>query len=289
LTAKPVLRHAFGLLLILAAAVTAVYAAGSAAIWRAPVAALSLPVGLPVERVSLNEPGRPKLEGWLAQGSGKCGAVLLLHGRGSNKGAMAERARMLHEKGLSVVLFDLPGHGESGGDIKGFGFGEIEAVARMATLLHQRFPGQRIGAIGSSLGAASLVLAHDEFKADAYVVESMFATLEQTTAQRMRIPFLRSLQAKIMLAQLPFRMGFSADDVRPVMVIGKMTSPILILTGAGDQLVDSAQTSEIFDAITAPKKLVTFDGIGHQDLRAFDEEKYDREVLPFFTHILCQL
>jgi pimeloyl-ACP methyl ester carboxylesterase len=54
-----------------------------------------------------------KLSAWFVSGSPGTGAILLLHGIRSNKGAMLPRARFLNALGFSVLLVDLQAHGES--------------------------------------------------------------------------------------------------------------------------------------------------------------------------------
>ncbi|MGB8816625.1 MAG: alpha/beta fold hydrolase [Rhizobiaceae bacterium] len=285
---KSLIRPIAGASLFAAGLAGILYTAGSAAIARVPVVELALPADFAVERVVLKAEGEPELAGWVSPGTAKCGVVLLLHGRGSNKTAVAERARMLHGGGMSVVMFDLPGHGESGGETRGFGYQEIGAVARMADYIKARFPDRKTAAVGASLGAASLVLAQDHFKPDAYVLEELFTTLQETTAQRMRLPLLKDAQAKIMLAQLPWRLGFSADDVRPLDKMATISSPVLLLAGSDDPFVDPAQTLRIFDAISAPKQLFVFKGAKHQNLQAYDPATYKTNVLPFVQKAICK-
>ncbi len=287
MTFKPFVRLLISLALFSGAFLGIVYAGGTMAISRAPIAAVEMPSDFPVEKVELSTDGQPNLSGWVSRGNGKCGVALILHGRGSNKSTMSERGKLLHDAGMSVVLFDLPGHGESGGDIRGFGYDEVTAVARMADYIKKEFPGQKTAAIGTSLGAASLVLAQERFAPDAYVLEELFATLEETTAKRMLLPAFQEVQAKIMLAQLPYRLGNSADDVRPVDRISGLKSPVLLLSGSEDPFADPKQIQQLYDAITAPKQLVIFEGAGHQNLQWYDPLTYQASVLPFVQKAIC--
>jgi pimeloyl-ACP methyl ester carboxylesterase len=284
-------RHARRLALIVVAGAVAlsiaVWQNGTASIARGALAEQPLPSGLAVEAVVLRETGKPALSGWLSAREAGCATVLLLHGRGSNKGAMAQRARLLADSGFSVALFDLRGHGGSEGDVRGFGYAEGEDVDRMLAYLRARFPGQAIGAVGSSLGAASLLFADLDQAADAYVLEQLYSTLDQTAALRAPLPLARDLQARVLLAQMPLRLGYSAADVRPVDRIGRLRRPILLLAAAADPYVGTDQTEALKDAAGADARLVWFEGAGHVDLQRQDPALYARSVVPFLIEALC--
>lgn len=260
---------------------------GSMLIAREPRQALTAPGDLPVERVALDQADAPELVGWVADRKGSCGAIVLLHGRGANRMAMSQRAKMLFDAGYSVILFDLSGHGESGGTIQGFGYTEGQDAARILAYARQHFPSQKVGALGSSLGAASLVFAAPGTLADAYVLEQLYATLRETTAWRMPFRFLRGLQADVLLAQLRLRLGFSADDVRPVDRIGKIGKPLILLAGSADPFIDRDQVAAL-QAAAAGSPLIWFEGAGHVDLLRYDRLRYRDAVLPFLSTNLCQ-
>ncbi|MEW6631226.1 MAG: alpha/beta fold hydrolase [Pseudomonadota bacterium] len=264
-----------------------VWRVGSMLIAREPRQSLTAPADLPYERVALNQAGAPELDGWIADRKGSCGAIVLLHGRGANRLAMAQRAKMLFDAGYSVALFDLSGHGESGGAVQGFGYTEGEDAARIIAYAREHFPGQKLGALGSSLGAASLVFATPRALADAYVLEQLYATLRETTAWRMPFRFLRGFQADVLLAQMPLRLGFSADDVRPVDRIGKIGKPLILLAGSVDPFIDHGQVMALQHA-AAGSPLVWFEGAGHVDLLRYDQPRYRDAVLPFLSRNLCQ-
>ncbi|MGO4843869.1 hypothetical protein AB4144_67475, partial [Rhizobiaceae sp. 2RAB30] len=77
-------------------------------------------------------------------------------------------------------MFDLSGHGESAGDRRGFGYTEGDDAGRILAYARQRFPDRRIAAVGQSLGAAAFVFAAPAARADAYVLEQLYATLRET-------------------------------------------------------------------------------------------------------------
>ena len=249
--------------------------------------ALAEPGDLPVARVVLDQAGAPELVGWVADRKGSCGSIVLLHGRGANRLALVQRAKLLFDAGYSIVLFDLSGHGESGGAIQGFGYTEGQDAARIIAFARQRFPGERLGAVGSSLGAAAFVFAAQYAPADAYVLEQLYASLRETTAWRMPFHFWRGFQADVLLAQMPLRLGLSADNAKPVDRLGKIGEPLMLLAGSIDPFIDRGQVLALQNAAVG-SQLVWFEGAGHVDLLRYDQPRYRDVVLPFLATKLCR-
>ena len=278
---------AIGLVGLVAAGGAFDWHVGTMLIARKPQKSLVAPADLPVERVVLDQADAPELVGWVANRKGSCGAIVLLHGRGASRLSLVQRASLLFDAGYSVVLFDLSGHGESGGTTQGFGYSEGQDAARIIAFARRRFPGQKIGASGSSLGAAAFVFAARQAPADAYVQEQLYATLRQTTARRMPFHFWRGLQADVLLAQMPLRLGLSADDVKPVDRLRKIGAPMLLLAGSIDPFIDHGQVLALQSA-AAGSQLVWFEGAGHVDLLRYDQPRYRDAVLPFLATKLCR-
>ncbi|MER8434485.1 alpha/beta hydrolase [Mesorhizobium caraganae] len=270
-----------------AAACSVYWHIGTMLIAREPRQALAEPGDLPVARVVLDQAGAPELVGWVADRKGSCGSIVLLHGRGANRLALVQRAKLLFDAGYSIVLFDLSGHGESRGAIQGFGYTEGQDAARIIAFARQRFPGERLGAVGSSLGAAAFVFAAQQAPADAYVLEQLYASLRETTAWRMPFHFWRGFQADVLLAQMPLRLGLSADNAKPVDRLGKIGEPLMLLAGSIDPFIDRGQVLALQNAAVG-SQLVWFEGAGHVDLLRYDQPRYRDAVLPFLATKLCR-
>ncbi|GAB2837908.1 hypothetical protein GCM10027277_00940 [Pseudoduganella ginsengisoli] len=114
------------------------------------------PPDLQARDVSLPADGYT-VRGWFVPGTPGVGAVLLLHGVRGDRMAMLQRARMLKQSGYSVLLVDLPAHGESGGGHITFGWREAAGVRSALDWLRHEVPMEKAGVIGVSLGAAALV------------------------------------------------------------------------------------------------------------------------------------
>jgi len=220
---------------------------------------------------------------WLP-GRGR-GAVLLLHGIHGDRRDMADRARFLNAQGYAVLLIDLPGQGASTASSVTFGLREADGVRAALEELRRRAPGQRIGVIGVSLGAASLVLCRDCPPVDAVVLESMYPTIEEAVANRLRMrlgPVGGPLSA-LLLWQLPLRLNIRPDALHPIKYLGQVKAPVLIAAGSADLHTTLAETQRLYEAAAQPKALWVVEGAAHVNLHAYAQEEYERRIGAFLA------
>lgn len=225
------------------------------------------------------------IAGWLARGKPGHGAVLLLHGIHANRTQMLGRARFLQDAGYSVLLIDLPAHGESIGERITFGAGEADGINSALAFLRSELPGERIGVIGMSLGAASFVLARPSMAPDAVVLESMFPTLSEAVANRLagRFGSLAAHLPPLLLWQLPLWTGVTEKQLRPIEVLPALHAPLLIASGTDDQDTTWAETERLFAVANQPKELWAVQGAAHVDLYAYDPSAYQARILKFLA------
>ena len=220
---------------------------------------------------------------WLP-GRGR-GAILLLHGIHGDRRDMADRARFLNTLGYAVLLIDLPGQGASTASFVTFGLREADGVRAALEELRRRAPGQRIGVIGVSLGAASLVLCRDCPPVDAVVLESMYPTIEEAVANRLRMrlgPVGGPLSA-LLLWQLPLRLGIRPDALHPIKYLGEVKAPVLIAAGSADLHTTLSETQRLYEAAAQPKALWVVEGAAHVNLHAYAREEYERRIGAFLA------
>ena len=228
------------------------------------------------------------MTGWFSPGQPGQGAVLLLHGVRSNRLAMLDRAQWLHRAGYAVLLIDLPAHGESTGSRISFGSREAEGVRASLRYLHQQLPGERVGVIGVSLGAASFMLSNFEPAPNAAVLESMYPTIDEAVADRLRIHAgtVGAWFAPVLLSQLPLRLGIRSGVLRPIDHMAALRAPVLIASGAIDEHTTADETQRVFASAVEPKELWLVSGAAHVDLYRFDPKTYETRVFGFLDEYL---
>lgn len=195
-----------------------VFALGPLLTAPAPTAVSTLSADFPVESMEIPSQQGVTVHGWLARGKPGGGVLLLVHSMRSNRMEMLSRARFLKDQGYSVLFIDLQAHGETAGDHITFGLREAENVEASIAFLRKTFPSERMGAIGASLGAAAIVLAQQNLKLDAVILESLHPTLEAAVDNRLKLHFgdHGSILLPLMLWQLSFYLDVSLDALRGV-------------------------------------------------------------------------
>jgi alpha-beta hydrolase superfamily lysophospholipase len=246
-----------------------------------PCAAGAPPPELQAEAVRFETSTGGSVAGWFASGQPGRGAVLLLHGVRGSRHAMTARSLFLHRLGIATLAIDLPGHGESRAPRITFGANESHAVTAALEWLARRCPGARVGAIGVSLGAASLVLARPDPAPAAVVLESMYPTIEEAVADRLDLHLFAGAGqlAPALLWQMPWRLGIARTQLHPIDALPALHSPLLIAAGSLDRHTTLAETQRLYAAAQAPEKsLWIVPGAAHVDLHAFAPAEYERRI-----------
>jgi len=116
------------------------------------------------EDVTFNSRDGIVLKGWWFEVPGADRAVVLVHGRGRNRVNSdfmeAGIAKLLLVHGYSVLLFDLRGHGESGGTRYTLGIEEPRDILAAIDLAATKadIERRRVAIIGESLGGGSAIM-----------------------------------------------------------------------------------------------------------------------------------
>ena len=200
--------------------------------------------------------------------------VILVHGFNRNRtgdNALVLTSRLL-ELDFNVLLFDMRGHGESGGDQLSAGYFEKWDVLGTYDFLVQRgdSPGG-IGVLGWSLGGATALLAAAEEPAiRAVVADSSFADVQDLIAQKTvsatvfpewAVPaFVPGMK---IISRVLY--GIDVGAVVPEKAAGTLGYPILVIHGGADSRVPAEQSVLIHASAPAGSELWLIPGSDHAD------------------------
>jgi alpha-beta hydrolase superfamily lysophospholipase len=184
------------------------------------------------------------------------GALLMVHGAGSQKENQHDVARGARAAGLAAVCFDQRGHGESDGAI---GDGALDDIAAMATLLPRP-----LALRGTSMGGCLAIAAAERVGAEAVV--AIAAAVPELLLQGLRGGFFG------------FRWDPSYEGLLESIDLGaiveRMRIPLLLMHAEGDERVPVAHSVALHErAGMAVKKLIVPPGGHHQSIQ------HDAELL----------
>ncbi len=247
------------------------------------------PVGAPpsditAETVAIPAPDHV-VAGWFVDRAKATGAVLLLHGVGGDRTQMGHRIRLFRDAGYAVLAIDLAAHGETHFQRITFGHAESRSAEAAITWLRGRLPKARIAVVGMSLGGAAALLGNGPVKADAVVLEAVYADIRHATADRIEMVaggVARPLQWPLVLAASVL-LGIAPAELRPLAQIARLRSPVLIIAGGRDLHTPIADSRAMFAAAKEPKALWVIEDAAHTDFEQFAPADYRRRVLGFLS------
>ena len=221
-----------------------------------------------------------KLDAWYVAVPNAKGSVALFHGHGGKKTGVLKEAVSFQQLGYNTLLVDFRAHGNSEGNTCTIGYKEGEDV-KLGYEYLQKTGEKNIVLWGISLGAAAVTNAMDKYSISPskIILEMPFASLPEAVSGRVRI---MGLPAEPVSTLLTFwggvEHGFWAFKMKPFEYVKKIKCPVLLQWGKNDPRVTEKETNQIFENITAKKKLVVYENSGHESLCTNEHDKWMTEV-----------
>jgi pimeloyl-ACP methyl ester carboxylesterase len=242
-------------------------------------------------------PGGIGLAGWYipaASGLPPDGpTVVLVHGWGSNKSALLDRAAMLHGS-YNLLLLDLRNHGQSGEASTTQGVREAGDLRAMLDWLEASKGPERVAVLGVSMGGATaLVEATRDDRVDAVIAESTHASIAtaiQTRLERAGYPLAMPGSWAVLLGSL-MRTGVDVSSADPIQAIDRLDGrPVLLLDAGQDDTIgvsDAVDMQSAGEASGSAVELVVCDAAGHGAAPEACPEAYAAAVLGFLERALA--
>ena len=203
--------------------------------------------GLDYEEVNLRAQDGVALHGWNVPVTDPRATLLFFHGNAGNISHRMDSIEIFHRLGLSVLIIDYRGYGQSEGSPSESGT-EKDARAAWRWLIEEA--GQAptdIVLFGRSLGAAVAAELAGEVDPAAVILESPFRSVPAIAGDV--YPFIPARQ----LARLAYN---TEQAVRHV------DAPILVIHSRDDEIIPFSHGLAVHDAAEAPKQMLPIRG-GH--------------------------
>lgn len=241
------------------------------------------------ESVAIQSPDKVSLHAWYYMPENpNGGAVILLHGVGSNREDTVALGNVFLKQGYTALEPDLRGHGESGG-LATYGALEDGDIRAWLDWLERREGSTRIYGFGASLGAAVLLdsLKH-ETRFRAVVAESSyfdFPSIARERIARMLPPGLKWVAIPFVdsgLAWARWRDGVDLRQASPADGLKSSKVPVLLIHGLEDDKT-SPENSRHLASTNPAVQLWLVPGSGHADAWKTARSEFESRVNEWFS------
>lgn len=227
-------------------------------------------VGLDFESVSITTEDDLRLSAWWIPANPARGVLLFCHGNAGNISHRLDSIRQFHALGLSVLIFDYRGYGESEGRPSEVGtYRDVTAVWRYLSAA-RGIPPDKVVVFGRSLGAAVAAHLAARVEPGAVILESAFTSVPDMAARL--YPWLPVRW----LARIDYPV---AEDIQAI------RAPVLILHSPTDEIIPYDMGRTLYELAHEPKTFVELRG-GHNDGWLLSEPDYSAAVDVFLDEHL---
>lgn len=194
--------------------------------------------------------------------------LLYLHGARWNVTGSAQRVRRMQELGFSVLAVDYRGFGKSDTAMPTESLAYEDARAAWDWLA-AHYPGQPRYIFGHSLGGAiAIELASRVTDESGTIVEGTFTSIPDV---------VNTMQ----WGWLPLN-GLITQRFEAIKKVGQIGSPLLVVHGSDDRLIQPELGRRLFEAALGPKQFVLVSGGSHHTTNALGQAMYRQALAQLF-------
>ena len=191
------------------------------------------------------------LPGWLIKASDNGvepagGAIVLVHGGGSDRRENTRFVSFFLSQRLDVLTLDLGCHGEAPCPVPGMTYGHRESRDVLSAYLYLTDRYRKVYAMGSSVGAAAILIALPEMPALAGVIaENPMASFQRLIREAPESQSMPGWGIELLMQVAMMRGRFDGLLSPATSLSLATTTPILLIHSKQDKVVSSKQTQDL--------------------------------------------
>lgn len=221
-------------------------------------------------------------------------AVIILHGLYQNRAMSMDYVPLYQKLGFNILLVDLRGHGQSGGQMT-WGKKETGDIDKWMDYLKNIKNNNKIGIHGVSLGGSYALLhsgSNAPIKADFYVEDSAYDDLAHIYREKLR-EFFQLPRDNLVIGVLwrycqlsmYWHTKETMADLSPIRAVVKAQAPILFLHSGADTLIPEKSLQKLYKATPSYKEYYVFPNAAHAVSISNNPEEYFAVVHKFLKNI----
>ncbi|WP_238325594.1 alpha/beta hydrolase [Leptospira inadai] len=214
-------------------------------------------------------------------------SVLLVHGGGGDRREVTKYIRFFLNRKFDVLTFDLSCHGEANCPVPGLTYGNRESRDVLGAYRYLTDRYSKVYAMGSSVGAASILIAMPDMpKLSAVIAENPIFNFQRLIIESPAAPGFLPNWFKNLLVQLTMLRGRFDGLLSPANSIRLVKSvPIYFIQSKADTVNPFRHTQELAELYAGPKTL-WFPEIGsHGAIWDVDSVEYEKRLQDFLKGV----
>jgi uncharacterized protein len=211
------------------------------------LAASPADIGLEYEALRISTADGEELDAWWVPARDERGVMLFFHGNAGNISHRLDSLGIFNRLGLSVLILDYRGYGQSTGRPSEEGTYEDARAAWRYLAGERGIDDARIVLFGRSLGAAVATRLAVEHRPRALIVESGFRSVPDLAAELYWFLPVRALA----------RVEYPVEKL-----IARVQAPVLVIHSSEDDIIPFSHGRALYAAANPPKTLLELRG-GH--------------------------
>lgn len=226
-------------------------------------------INLQYESVDLLTSDNVQLHGWFVPADNESGTLLFFHGNAGNISHRLDSIRIFNKLGLSVLIIDYRGYGQSLGRVSEEGTYRDAEAAWKYLVEERKIASTKIIVFGRSLGGAIAARQAVKNTPAAVILESVFTS----------VPDMAAKLYPVLPVRLLSRFCYDAQkDVE------KITCPVLIIHSPADEIIPFENGLVLFESAREPKFFLKIRG-GHNDGFMVSGSVYENGLQEFVNRI----
>jgi hypothetical protein len=229
-------------------------------------------IGLDYESVYITTRDNVRLHGWFVPAKRERATLLFFHGNAGNISHRLDSLRIFYNLGLSTLIIDYRGYGQSEGKVTEEGtYLDAEAAWNYLTKERQTEP-EKIILFGRSLGGS--IAAHQSARntPEALILESVFTSVPDMAAKFYPV--------------FPVRL-LSRFQYNSIEALRKINCPVLIIHSPDDEIIPYENGLRLFEAAGKPKSFLEIRGSHNEGFLA-SGSLYVKGLDAFLSSVLSE-
>jgi hypothetical protein len=222
------------------------------------------------ENVTLTTSDGVRLAAWFVPAENPRGALLFTHGNAGNISHRLDAIKLFHDLGLSVLIFDYRGYGQSGGKPDEAGTYRDAEAAWQHLAAQRGIKPEYIVVFGESLGGAVAAHLAAQHKPGALILASTFTS----------VPDLASDLYPRLPVRWITRYRYGTRDY-----LKNVHAPVLVAHSREDEIIPFSHGQSLYASAHEPKQFLELRG-GHNDLFFMNSEALGRATGSFIEQHL---